>query len=447
MEYKIPSDTNAEINVLGGMMNNKECLYEALSELDVEYFTLDETRKIFSTIEKLSNEGNVTRRLLEKKTDGNKEKALIQTADSTYKDIDVFKVDLENLKNTYINRQLYYTTTKALSAISENAKAIKTIETIENEISELYFDDEGTNIIDPKERAPIAYQRFLDSLENPDVKYGIRFSYEGKKGVLGFPGLDEVFRGAQGGDLFLIAAKTGEGKTAFSLNLARLFSLYQKYYGYYENTEMKVEELEERLLAPLASVKVTELSTGQLEGTKSEIDSKITRISAVYDHYRNSHLYLSRIPSLTASKAKGLAKQVRNRYGKLDYLMIDYLGRMEMSDSYGLQEYQIMFKITQQMKELAMSLDIPIFLLAQRNFDGNIEGAKKIANECDGVLFFEPVTEDDTDYIDSTFSNPEKRKKVNYKITKRKIRRSSNTFPIYCEFDKEKQFINEVPTS
>jgi replicative DNA helicase len=89
-------------------------------------------------------------------------------------------------------------------------------------------------------------------------------------------------------------------------------------------------------------------------------------------------------------------------------------------------------------------LNIPLFVLSQRNEDGQIEGAKKIANECDGVLYFEPITENDYDAIANTYIKAEKRKQVNYKIIKKKIRRSSNTFPIYCEFDKDKQFINEV---
>ena len=92
-----------------------------------------------------------------------------------------------------------------------------------------------------------------------------------------------------------------------------------------------------------------------------------------------------------------------------------------------------------------MELDVPVFMLGQRKQDGDIEGAKKIANECDGVLYFEPINEEyDREAIDGTYLSAEKRRKVNYKITKRKIRRSSNTFPIFCSFDKEKQFINEV---
>lgn len=441
---KAPTNVKVELQVLGGMMNSKEALFEGVAQLDVDYFTTDETISIFKSIVEQSTTGRVSRTVLEKVATTQKEKALIQSADSTYKDIDGFKLDLETIKNTYLNRQLYYITNKVTNAITENVDAKQTIELLSDSISQLYFNDEGTNIIDPSQYADEALVKFIEGLDNPDNTYGLRFSVNVKGKVLGFPGLDEVFRGAQGGDLFLLAAKTGEGKTALANNIARIFSLYQKHAGYYENTEMKVDELLHRLIAPLSNVSVNEIAHSQIEGTKEERDRKVKAVENAIFHFKSSKLYLSRIPVLTATKAKALAKQVRNKYGELDYLIVDYIGRMDLEYSKGMQEWQVMFKIIQQMKELAMELDIPVFVLSQRNDEGKIEGAKKIANECDGVLFFEPITENDKDAISNSYLDADKRDRVNYKITKRKIRRSSNTFPIWCEFDKDKQFINEV---
>lgn len=442
---KIPTNQQAEINALGGMMNNKEALLNGIVELTEDHFSTDETRVVYGLIEIIGCEhGKAPSSILLKKAESQAAKALIRTADSTFVDYDTFKVDLEEVKNVYLNRQLYFMTEKAQKAIEEGAKAKSTIEVLSDGLSSLFFDDGGTNIIDPDQYGKEALDDFLKGLENPEESYGLRFSTTINGMQIGFPGLDEVFRGAQGGDLFLIAAKTGQGKTAIANNLARIFSLYQNHAVYYENTEMKQKELLERILAPIANVKVDEIAHRQLEGSPSERKEKIERIKKAHEHYRKSKLYLSKIPSLTATKSKALAKQVRTKYGKLDCLFIDYIGRMELDYSRGMQEYQILFKIIQQMKELAMELNIPIFVLSQRNEEGQIEGAKKIANECDGVLFFEPISENDEEAINNTYLSEEKRRRVNYKITKRKIRRSSNTFPIFCEFDKDKQFINEV---
>lgn len=435
----------AEIEVLGAMMNNKESLLHGIAELDEGYFGSDETKALFKRILDTGMKHNkADASLVEKQTKSAREKTLVKTADSAYIDVDNFKAALEEVKNIYFNNQLQSITKKAQQAIEGDKKASEIIEMINDGINNLYYDDQGTNIINPKEYAQVALDEFLKGLDNPDITYGLRFSTEVNGEVVGFPGLDEVFRGAQGGDLFLIAAKTGEGKTALANNIARIFSLYQSYSGYYENTEMKVKELLHRILAPIARVTVDELSHSQIEGNTFEREAKIERIKKAHKHYEQSGLVLSRIPLLTATKAKALAKQVKHLFGKLDYLFIDYIGRMDLEQSKGMQEWQVLFKIIQQMKELAMDLDIPVFVLAQRTYEGYIEGAKKLANECDGVLYFEPVTEKDEDAINQTYLDSKKRNRVNYKIIKRKIRRSSNTFPIWCEFDKDRQFINEI---
>jgi replicative DNA helicase len=442
---KIPMNQQAEINVLGGMMNTREALFDGIGDLTEEHFSTDETKALYSLIVDVACEHDkAPASIVVKKVEDQKNKALIRTADSTFHDYDSFKVDLDEVKNTYLNRQLYYITEKAQKSIEQGNKAKSIIENVTNEIGGLFFDDGGTNIIDPNKYGKSALDDFLKGLDNPEESFGLRFSIEIKGRKIGFPGLDEVFRGAQGGDLFLIAAKTGQGKTAIANNLARIFALYQKHAVYYENTEMKEKELLERLLAPLADVKVNEIAHRQVEGSYAERQGKIERIKKAHELFQGSKLYLSRIPSLTGNKAKALAKQVRTKYGKLDCLFVDYLGRMDLENSKGMQEWQVLFKIIQQMKELAMELNIPVFVLSQRNEDGQIEGAKKIANECDGVLFFEPITENDKEYLDKLHYNDKQREQINYKITKRKIRRSSNTFPIYCEFDKDKQFINEV---
>ncbi|MEK5065923.1 DnaB-like helicase C-terminal domain-containing protein [Cytobacillus sp. FSL R5-0596] len=442
---KIPSNKQAEINVLGGMMNNRAALFDGIGELTEDFFSTDETKDSYKLIEETACEHDkATASIVVKKTERPEIKALIRTADSTFVDYDSFKIDFEEVKNTHLNRQLYYITEKAKQSIEQGVKAKEIIENISGEISGLFYDDTGTNIIDPEKFGEQAYKDFEAGLENPEESYGLRFSVNIKGKMIGFPGLDEVFRGAQGGDLFLIAAKTGQGKTAIANNMARIFALYQKHSVYYENTEMKERELLERLLAPLADVKVDEIAHRQIEGSMAERQAKIQRIKKAHEHFMQSKLYLSRIPVLSATKAKALAKQVRTKYGQLDALFVDYIGRMDLEQSKGLQEWQVLFKIIQQMKELAMELDIPVFVLSQRNEDGQIEGAKKIANECDGVLFFEPISEKDEDTLDGLHYNDEQRKRINYKITKRKIRRSSNTFPIFCEFDKDKQFINEV---
>lgn len=444
---KEPMDKAAEQAVLAGMINNKDCLYDGLSLLDVDFFTEDATIKIFQKVRDSSNKGITTAKMLMKEFEDPKEKALIRHIDGAYVDYDHFKRNLDDLKDTYIKRQLYFTMNKALSLINnQESKSDEIISTVERDIGTFFFEDTDENIINPAERAADGYTEFLAKVDNPELAKGIPFSVINERGVrVGFPSLDEVFNGAQGGDLIMLAAKTGEGKTAFAVNVARTFSLLQNYWGYYQNTEMKVPEMESRLLAPIARVPAKDLYYGRVDGNDTAL---MNRISNAYDVYRKSKLFLSRIPSLPLHKSKGLARQFKNRFKRLDYMIIDYIGRMDLSNKErNMQHWDVMYEIVKQLKELAMELNIPIFILAQRNQAGEVEGAKKMMNECDGVLFFEPIGENDKEHIERTFLNPDKQQAINYKITKKKVRRDDNPYPIYCNFDKGKQFINEVSTS
>src|SRR5699024_8538856 len=252
-------------------------------------------------------------------------------------------------------------------------------------VMDLELESSNTDILDPKELAVDYLGRLYDKISDPDGAMGIPYSITNNNGVtIGLPSLDEVFNGAQGGDLIMIAAKTGVGKTAFAINLARIFSIYQKHTGYYANTEMSEDEMLSRLLAPVANVKTNEMLTGRFEGTQQEVDAKVDRATRVVDRYKDSNLIFSRIAYLPLYKLTGLTRQIKRMYGKLDYLIVDYVGRMEVDDNKNL--WDELYRITKGLKQLAVELDIPIFMLAQRNEDGFIEGAKKMRNECDGVL-------------------------------------------------------------
>lgn len=430
----------AENQVLAGMMNNHNFLYDAMAESHKEMFTTQENKDLFDELIKRSDKPIKASMLIQEFQD--RKKSHIKVIDNEWIDVEHSKNALHNLKETFIKRQLSYTieeTKKQMDAKTSD----ELIADIEQEIGKFYFDDKNENIIEAKEYGKEFRQEFYDLLIDPDQAKGIPYSITNSDGSYkGFPSLDKTFNGAQGGDLIMLAAKTGHGKTAFAITLSRLFSLYQDYAGFYENAEMRKRELVSRLLAPIANVDSNEIFYAKLEGSIAEQELKRNRIDNAINDFENSNLFISRIPSLPLHKAKGLAKQVRNRYKKLDYLVVDYIGRMTIEGKKNMQTWDEMYEITKQLKELAMTLNIPVFMLAQLNDEGNVEGAKKMKNECDGVLYFQPIEDKDDRLLDEYSET--KRQAINYKIVKEKVRRDDNPLPIYVNFYKKQQIITEV---
>lgn len=437
---KEPRSQEHEQVVLAGMMNDESCYYDAVTEMSTDHFTSDESILLYRKM--ISSEQRMNANMLSRMANDPRNKSYVRAIDSMWTSKEDFYFSLEQTKETYLKRQLFYAINKATSTFEESDYQ-SIVETLDQDINSFSFDDSGENIVDPKERASKALSDFMERVLDPDAAKGIPYSLVNDAGIVsGFPSMDRALNGAYGGDLIMIAGKTGEGKTGFALNLARHFSFRQNYRGYYANTEMRLEEMEARLLAPLARVKANEIYYGRLEGTVEERKKKEMDIGGAYETYRTSQLILSRIPNLPLHKAKGLARQVKSRYGTLDYMIVDYVGRMDVPGFDG-SSWDELYQITKQLKELAMTLDIPIFMLAQRNDAGDVEGAKKMMNECDGVLYFEPTTSEDKATIDKVIQSS-KSSLVNYKLVKRKVRRDDNPYPIFCFYDKAQNMINEV---
>ena len=422
------------------MMNDDTCYYDAVSEVDAAHFTDENAVRIYQAQIKAGK--RLSANMLMSVLEDPRLKSAARTYDSGWSGKKDFEHALAGLKNIHLKRQLFYTLNKVQSGFDEG-DADELIATLQNDISSFSFADGGENMIFAEDRAPLALQEWRERYANPDSAKGLPYSMPNDKGrPLGFPALDQAFNGAHGGDLIMIAAKTGEGKTAFALNLTRHFSFRQKFLGYYMNTEMRILEMEARLLAPIANVTANEIMSGKLEGNASEREAKALRIEQAYLELQRSELVLSRIPDLPLHKAKGLANQLKAKKPNLQYIIVDYVGRMAVKDFSG-SGWDELYEITKQLKELAITLNVPIFILAQRNQMGEVEGAKKMMNECDGVLFFEPTTEEDEKDIRER-TNEVSADIINYKITKKKVRRDDNPYPIYTVFDKKRNFINEV---
>ena len=437
---RIPASLEHERVVLAGMMNNDECFFDTIAEISVDHFADEDAQLLYMKL--VTFEQRPTASMVIRELDNPRLKSATRTFDGQWRNNVEHNHSLQCLKDTHLKRQLYYLLNK-IDRSFDDSEGEELVATIQSEISGFTIGDSNQNMIFPEDRAPQALLELEERLANPEVAKGIPYSITHENGLTeGFPSLDKAFYGAHGGDLIMIAAKTGIGKTAFALNLARHFSFKQDYWGYYMNTEMRIEEMEARLLSPIANVRANEMMYGVVEGTKSEVEAKKERMRQVMLDYQRSKLVMSRIPDLPLHKAQGLARQVKNKVPNLQYLIVDYVGRMNVK-GFGGSSWDELYEITKQLKELAMTSDVPIFMLAQRNEAGDVEGAKKMKNECDGVLFFEPIDEDDDQRIQNNIYDIHK-DKINYKLTKQKVRRDDNPYPIYCSFDKARNYINEI---
>jgi replicative DNA helicase len=177
---------------------------------------------------------------------------------------------------------------------------------------------------------------------------------EATKGISsGFSGIDNILVGMSSGDLIVIGARPGVGKTAFALNVAMNAAARKKTIAVFE-LEMSKEQIVARLLTSESFVDNYKLRTGILtEGDWSKITEAGARIS-------ECDIYIDDTPSMTVTAMKAKLRRLK----KLDLVIIDHLQLMQTDRGNGNRVQEIS-DISKNLKILAKELDVPVITCAQ----------------------------------------------------------------------------------
>lgn len=171
----------------------------------------------------------------------------------------------------------------------------------------------------------------------------------------GFPILDGIVKGFEPGQLILVGARPGVGKSAFLLDLAETAARGGND-TLFVSLEMLAGELTERMIARRSGLTLDELIDRNLPETKWDVIANVTsRISNLpLRFYDNPHCTVSDIRKAAAS------------IPQLRLIVVDYLGLMaaeRKADSRNLELGQI----SRDLKNLSCELRIPVVAAAQLN--------------------------------------------------------------------------------
>jgi replicative DNA helicase len=193
------------------------------------------------------------------------------------------------------------------------------------------------------------------------------------KGIsTGFHKLDEATTGWQPGDMIVLAARPGQGKTALALTFAR-HALDQRYdeatdswkkpghpVGIF-SLEMTNPQLMLRLLAAYGSESLQRIRQGDLD------EHSLQKLRMVAGDMKEWPLYLDDSSFLTINQLRGKARRMKQRWN-IGLLIVDYLQllRSESAQAKDNRQNEVA-EISRGIKALAKELSIPIIILAQLN--------------------------------------------------------------------------------
>lgn len=179
---------------------------------------------------------------------------------------------------------------------------------------------------------------------------------ETSKNYIGFPKLDDMLGGLEGGDVVVIGARPGVGKSALVTQITSYFAECGKKVGFY-NLEMKEKQVYERFVVSQSGIGLTRLRRAKkFLGDEKERFDKANEILEQRDN----------IVITTGSKSVSEIRS-ESRHMGYDMIIIDYLQLLKPEREYRGNRYAEVGAISKATKALAMELNIPVIELSQLN--------------------------------------------------------------------------------
>ena len=245
------------------------------------------------------------------------------------------------------------------------------IDNAEQSIYNLARTSEGTSV---EQMRPVLSRIF--SKLNETIKSGGTISGT----PTGFTSLDKLTAGLHDGELSIVAARPGMGKTSFVLNVAANVGKTRTVVeGEESNTtgvmvfslEMPREQLVERMVCSDARIDISKLRTPRsLTGNDFQ---QLTRAAA---GLASLPIWIDDSPSLSLLELRAKVRRVQSEFERVDesgrkirrvgLVIIDYLQLMRGRDGAASREQEIS-EISRGLKALAKELSLPVIALSQLN--------------------------------------------------------------------------------
>jgi len=370
----------AEVSILGTLLQNHEMSEEILSSLVPEDFFKSEHKQVFSVIRKVSQS--------KKSIDLVSVNEIIKKSGAG-----VSSLELASIANNYsVNIAGQIGIIKDYAQARQFHKVLRefTLEVEENKFQGI----EG--IIDKfeKEFSRLSIGNKDNSLQTCGEillsHIDKIFERKNRKGITGLQTsikkLDAMTAGFQKSNLIILAARPSMGKTSYALEVARDNANLGKKCLFF-SMEMSREQISEKLLIQEAAL------DGQLVRIGA-IDSILPQLTYGAERVYKQQIFIDDSFDLDIVKIKSRARKIWRQH-RLDLIVIDYL---QLIPTKGNNRNLELAEITRQLKILAKELNVPIILLSQLNRGvesrpnkrptlGDLRDSGAIEQDADLILF------------------------------------------------------------
>ena len=298
----------------------------------------------------------------------------------------------------------------------------------EKTAEETYTDliDKTNKIMQRNEKEETFIEQISKTSEEIEKSYKNRNDYSLYTGI---SVLDDKILGLHNGELTIIGARPGVGKTTFALQIAQKIAERKKKVAIL-SLEMSDVQLIQKLISKKTGVNSYKMRSGNL------VDDDWDKIAEGIGE-------LSDLPIRIITKAfniQQIEKTIRKLKNKneLDLVVIDYIQLIKNQGNFSSREQQVA-DISRTLKLLTLELNIPIIALCQLNRNANkteptladLRESGSIEQDADNVFFLYQEKEQDTPIVD-----------IVLKIAKQ---RNGEIGKVFLKFNKPKsEFVGQV---
>ena len=194
-----------------------------------------------------------------------------------------------------------------------------------------------------------------------DLLDKMKMSSSGVTGLsTGYVDLDMALTGFHAGELIVLAARPGIGKTSLAMNIATHAAVKENRAVAIFSLEMPADQLLMRLLASSARVDMKKLRGGRMSAHDED------KFQQVAGDLFNAPLYIDDTGGLSPFDLRAKARRLKQKDDRLGLIVIDYLQLMHQKGKVESRQLEVS-EISRSLKALSKELSVPILALSQLN--------------------------------------------------------------------------------
>lgn len=342
--------------ILATILYNPNVFGDIADELDSSDFSYEHNGAVFATMSDLYrndlplDSNYIITRCGKKDKDLENFKANLFEIVSTSAIVDISGYITE-IKNISLKRKLHSLAIKIQAKSKESSvDSIEIIDSIEKEVFALQNKSDKSDFKNSPNIVKSTLTQMQKIEEAGNTIQGIS---------TGFKYLDETTKGFKKGELIVIAARPGMGKTAFALN-AIIHTLKSNKAVAFISLEMSAEQLMLRLFAIEANIPLQKLIGVDLRDEEWHYLGKIS--TKIANEWK---IFIEDGGNINISNLKSKIRRLKLKEPSLSLVVIDYL--QIMSGIGNKDRHLEIAEISRGLKNLARELEIPIIALSQLN--------------------------------------------------------------------------------